>query len=40
MKHKINVPDGCKVMTVEVINDRIVLQVEKEEKNKNSGIRI
>ena len=34
MKHKINVPEGCKVMTVEVINDRIVLQVEKEEKNK------
>ena len=31
MEYKINVPDGCKVMTVEVIDDRILLKVDKEE---------
>lgn len=31
MNYKIKIPDGCKVMNVEVTNNRIVLEVEKEE---------
>ncbi len=31
MNYKIKIPDGCKVMNVEVTNNRIILEVEKEE---------
>ena len=31
MNYKTKIPDGCKVMNVEVTNNRIVLEVEKEE---------
>ena len=31
MNYKIKIPDGCKVMKVEVLNNRIILEVEKEE---------
>ena len=31
MKYKVNIPEGCKVMTVEVIDDRIILKVDKED---------
>ena len=33
MKYKVNIPEGCKVMTVEVIDDRIILQVDKENQH-------
>ena len=31
MKHEINVPEGCKVISVETTDDMVVVKFEKEE---------